>query len=252
MANAILKSVAGDPRREGVPGSERDDSVRVALAMAVIGLAFVAALLLTVEPLRTGVTDAIQGDTASLRQEIRDLHVGGVLIVLALALLHVVVWYPAEILDTAAGYVYGFAGALPLVMAGWLVNAFIAYMVGRHVARPLLYRVVDDERFNRVEGAVERGGVWLLIGMRLVPVIPFSLFSIAGGAARAPLPTFLWTTAVGYLPITALFVYLGSQLEDLSATDPVIWIGAIALLVLLLLTRRITNAFREPRRQSET
>ena len=72
----------------------------------------------------------------------------------------------------------------------------------------------------RLEHMVEAGGVTLLLGMRLVPVVPFSFFSIAAGAARADLLTFLWTTAVGYLPLTAIFVYLGSKLETLSPTDP--------------------------------
>ena len=60
----------------------------------------------------------------------------------------------------------------------------------------------------------------LLLAMRLIPIIPFSLFSIVAGAARVPLPTFLWTTVVGYLPLTALFVYLGSQLEEPLADRP--------------------------------
>ena len=84
---------------------------------------------------------------------------------------------------------------------------------------------------------VEAGGVTLLLGMRLVPVVPFSFFSIAAGAARADLWTFLWTTAVGYLPLTAIFVYLGSRLETLSPTDPILWIGAAVLIGLLVLTR---------------
>jgi uncharacterized membrane protein YdjX (TVP38/TMEM64 family) len=246
MANAILRGVAGDPPEEGREGSGGEESALVALAMALAGLAFLAVLVLAVEPLRTGIGDAVQGDTASLRSEIRDLHFGGVLIVLALALLHVVVWYPAEILDAAAGFVYGFWAALPLIMVGWLFNGVVAYQVGSRVARPLLYRVVDDTRFDRLERAVARGGVTLLLGMRLVPIIPFSLFSIAAGAARVPMPTFLWTTAVGYLPLTAVFVYLGSRLEELSVNDPIIWISVVVLLALLLVTRRVSRSLRQP------
>lgn len=215
--------------------------------MAVAGLAVLALLVLTIEPLRTGVSNAVQGDTESLREEIRELGFGGVLIVLGLALMHAVVWYPTEILDAAAGFVYGFWAALPLVMAGWLLNALIAYGIGSRVARPVLYRVVDEQRFERLERVVHRGGVTLLLAMRLVPIVPFSLFSIIGGAARVPLPTFLWTSVVGYLPLTALFVYLGSRLEELSPTDPVIWIGAVAVIAMLLLTRRLRDSMRDPR-----
>jgi uncharacterized membrane protein YdjX (TVP38/TMEM64 family) len=44
---------------------------------------------------------------------------------------------------------------------------------------------------------------------------------------------FAWTTAVGYLPITALSVYFGTRLEGLSLTDPIVLGSAAALLVLL-------------------
>ena len=104
---------------------------------------------------------------------------------------------------------------------------------------PILYRFINRERFDRFELLAERGGVTLLLSMRLVPIVPFSLFSYAAGAAKVPLGRFVWTTAIGYLPLTAVFVYLGSQLEELSATDPVLWIGALVLIALMLFTARL-------------
>lgn len=217
----------------------------VGLALTLAGIALLAVLVLAIEPLRTGVGNAVQGDTESLRDEIRGLHFGGVPIVLGLALAHAVIWYPTEILDAAAGYVYGFWVAMPLIMAGWLLNAIVAYWIGRHAARPVLYRFVRQERFERLEHVAEAGGATLLLAIRLIPVIPFSLFSMVAGAARVPVPRFLWTTVVGYIPITVLFVYLGSQLEELSPTDPILWIGAIVLIALLLLTRRLRRMIGE-------
>ena len=167
------------------------------------------------------------------------------LIALGLALVHAVLWYPAEILDAAVGYVYGFWAGLPLVMFGWILNAIVSYWIGRHAARPALWKVVGHDRFERLERIAETGGVTLLLGIRLVPVIPFSLFSMVAGAARVPIGRFLWTTVVGYLPITALFVYLGSRLEELSPTDPILWIGAALMIALLLLTRRLNRIIRE-------
>ena len=40
-------------------------------------------------------------------------------------------------------------------MAGWLLNGVLAYWIGRHAARPLLYRFVGRERFERLERMVE-------------------------------------------------------------------------------------------------
>ena len=80
---------------------------------------------------------------------------------------------------------------------------------------------------------IERGGATLLIAVRLIPIVPFSLVSYAAGAARVPPWRFAWTTAVGYLPITALSVYFGTRLEGLSLTDPLVLGSAAALLALL-------------------
>jgi uncharacterized membrane protein YdjX (TVP38/TMEM64 family) len=230
-----------DARR---PPPEEDTPI-AGILVTLGGIALLAILVLAIDPLRSGVGDAVSGDTADLRGDLRGLGFGGVMITFTLALAHVVIWYPAEILDTAVGYVYGFWAGLPLVMAGWLVNGLLAYWIGRHAARPLLYRFIGERRFARLEQVVEAGGATLLLGMRLVPVIPFSLFSMAAGAACADLFTFIWTTAVGYLPLTAIFVYLGSRLETLSATDPLLWIGAAILIVLLIGTRHFHRRWRD-------
>lgn len=231
--------VPGHHGPTGAPLGGRPPLTGIALTLA--GIAVLAMVVVAVEPLRTGLGDALRGDTESLREELRDLGAGGVLIVLGLALAHAVVWFPAEILDAAAGFVYGFWVATPLVMGGWLLNAIVAYWIGRHAARPALYRLFGRDRFLRYEGVIQRGGVTLLLAMRLVPVVPFSLFSYVAGAAHVRPTTFLWTTGIGYLPITVLFIYVGSRLDSLSPTDPVLWLGAIVLIGLLLLGRRVAR-----------
>jgi uncharacterized membrane protein YdjX (TVP38/TMEM64 family) len=223
---------------EGAVPGERLPPLSGALVV-LAGIAVLAVLVFAIEPLRSGVSDAVAGDTGGLREDLRGLGVNGALIVLVLGLVHVVVWYPAEILDAAVGYAYYFWVGMPLIMAVWLINAVLGYWIGRHAARPVLYRFTKPERFNRFELLAERGGVTLLISIRLVPIVPFSLFSFAAGAARVPFRRFVWTTAVGYLPLTAVFVYLGSQLDELSATDPVLWIGALVLIALAVITARL-------------
>jgi uncharacterized membrane protein YdjX (TVP38/TMEM64 family) len=223
---------------EGVPGG----SPRLAIAITIAGILVLALIVLAIEPLRTGFGDAVRGDTESLREDLRGLGVGGAVIVLALALIHTVVWYPTEILNAATGYVYGFWVSLPLLMAGWLINALVAYWIGRHAARPLLWRYLGRRRLEAYERMVSRGGTTLLLGMRLVPIVPFSLFSYAAGSARVPLGTFMWTSGVGYLPLTAVFAYLGSRLEELSLEDPLLWVGVAVIIGLLLLTRRLARS----------
>ncbi|MEZ5075855.1 MAG: VTT domain-containing protein [Solirubrobacterales bacterium] len=206
----------------------------VELATTLAGVGLVAVGVLAVPELREAFSAAIRGDHDAVREEIGGLGAWGPLLILALTLIHAVVFYPAEIVNAAAGYAYGFWPALALVMVGWVLSGLICFAIGRSVARPLLDRWLGEERFERIEAAIERGGPALLLAMRLVPILPFSIVSYAAGAARVPAWRFAWTTAVGYLPITAIFVYFGTRLESISLTDPLILIGAAAIVALLL------------------
>lgn len=205
----------------------------VEIAITLAGIALLAAIFVAVDPLRDSAAAAVRGDHDEVRDQIDSLGIGGPLLILALCILHSVVFYPAEIVDAAAGFAYGFFPAMALVMFGWILNGLICWAIGRSVARPLLDRWFGEERFERVERSIERGGPTLLLAMRLIPILPFSVVSYAAGAARVPLWRFLWTTVVGYLPITGISVYFGTRLEGLSLTDPLVLGSALALLALL-------------------
>jgi uncharacterized membrane protein YdjX (TVP38/TMEM64 family) len=212
--------------RSGPPGGGTWTGVAVTVGGVLLGVAVAFA----VPTLRDAVGDAFHGNTAQVRHDLHQDALGPLLVVW-LALVHVIVWYPAEILDAAVGYVFGFGAGFPLVMGSWVLSGIASYEVGRHFARPLLYRIAGEQRFLRLERLLHRGGIPVLLGVRLIPIMPFSLMGYVCGAARVPILRFIWTTAVGYAPITAYFTYLGSRLEGFSAEDPILWIGGGALLL---------------------
>lgn len=226
----------------GPPGGGTWTGVAVTVAGLLVGVA----VALAVPALRSAVADAIHGDTAAVRDDLGG-NAAGPLLVVWLALVHVIVWYPAEILDAATGYVFGFGVGFPLMLGAWTLSGVASYAVGRHFARPVLYRIAGERRFLRIERLVHRGGALVLLGARLIPIMPFSLMGYVCGATRVPLVRFTWTTAVGYAPLTAYFTYLGSKLEGFSAEDPILWIGGAVLLagmigVRFLLPRTATNS----------
>ena len=222
-----------DPHRPPV------ETTKTELILLAAGLIVLAACVILIDPLHEAFKHAIRGDTAAVREDLDRLGGWGVAIVFALTQIHVFIWFPTEILDAAAGFVYGFWIAFAMLMVFWLISGLVAYWVGHSAARPLLYRIAGEERFRRAEDLVHRGGVPFLLSARLVPIIPFSLLSFVAGAARVQLWRFTWTTAVGYIPITAYFTYLGSRLEDFSLSDPIVWIGAVGFIVAILSVRRV-------------
>jgi uncharacterized membrane protein YdjX (TVP38/TMEM64 family) len=232
------KTTPKSPAPEPEPPRERAHLPWLEIVLTLVGIALLALLVLAVPALRHAALAAVHGETSEVREQIKSLGAGGPLIIIGLAVVHSVVPYPAEIVNAAAGFAYGFFGGLAIVTVGWMISGLICYWFGTGVARPLLDRWFGAERFARIEGMVDRGGVTLLIALRLLPIVPFSLISAAEGAAGVPFRRFCWTTAVGFLPITALAVYLGTRLEGLHFTDPAV-LGTLAAVVVLLLAAHL-------------
>lgn len=220
------------------PPDRREGRRELALALAsiVVGACLVAA----VPALRHGVAHALSGDLGGLREQFRGLGAAGLALLLALMLAHAVLFYPTEVVTATAGFVYGFLPGLAFALGGWIASALLAYLLGRTVGAPLIRVVFGERRFAELERAVARGGRTLLLALRLIPIVPFSLTGYVAGAVRVRLWRFTWTTVVGYLPLTALVVYLGSQAKSLSASDPRVWVAAAVILVLLAVARFVS------------
>ena len=218
------------------------------LLLGALGLAVAALVVLAVHPLREAVGYAFHGDVHGLRTQLRGLGGAGAAVLVGLILLHSVVFFPAEIVNATAGLVYGFWVALPLVMAAWAGSLLLAYRLGATFGRPLALRLAGEERVRTAERVIERGGAPALLVSRLVPFVPSSLVGYIAGSTHVPLWRYTWTSVLGMLPITAAAVYLGHALDDLSASDPLLW-GAVAVFVALaastvVVTRRLRRAPR--------
>jgi uncharacterized membrane protein YdjX (TVP38/TMEM64 family) len=218
--------------------------------LTIAGIAALAALVALVPPLRDGVASALSGDAGELRLELLELGPAGALVLVGLMLVHAVVPFPSELVNAAAGFVYGFWLGLPLVLAGWLLSALATYAIGRGAARPALHRLAGAERLAEGERVIERGGVTALLAARLIPIVPYSLVGYVAGAARVPLWRFAWTTVLGSVPLFAAVVYLGDRLDSLSPTDPGVLVAVGAFLALLIGGRLLAGRVKRRHRQA--
>jgi uncharacterized membrane protein YdjX (TVP38/TMEM64 family) len=214
-----------------VPGFARRHLVTAASLGAVAAVIVLAAATGT----GRGVVDAIShGDSRELRRLLLDLSVGGVLVLLVVALSHAIVPFPTELVTAAAGFVYGFWLAVPLLLACWLASALLAYWLAERFGRPLAARLVGAKRLTRAEQLMERGGAATLLAMRLIPLIPFNAICYAAGITRVPLARYSWATVVGIAPLTVLVAYLGSRLESPDFSDWRVWLLIAAFVAIVV------------------
>jgi uncharacterized membrane protein YdjX (TVP38/TMEM64 family) len=195
----------------------------------------------------------IDGDSRELRRVLLDLGVGGVLVLLAVVLSHSILPFPAELVSGAAGFVYGFWAAVPMMLAMWLASALLAYWLAERFGRPLARRLVGAQRLERAEAMVARGGAAALLSLRLIPFIPYNAICYAAGITRVPLRRYSWTTVVGITPLTVLVTYLGSRLESPDFSDWRVW-GLILAFVAIVVGAQIAQRrmrSRQPRASGE-
>lgn len=140
----------------------------------------------------------------------------GVFASIGLMVLHSFVPFPAELLALANGMVYGPLWGVVVTWTGAMLGAFAAFGLARALGRPFVERMVARRHWDLLdEWTAVRGWRLLLIG-RLIPVIAFNLINYAAGLTRISWWTFAWATGVGILPMTALMVLAGDQLEALG------------------------------------
>ena len=215
-------------------------SIILALAVTAAGCGG----LFAVDPVRDAVSAATHGDLDGLRSELDALGATAALVLVGLALVHVVVPFPAEFPTAAAGFVFGFAIGFPLMVAAWTLSCLAAYALARVVGPPVLDRLFGRSRMEAADRLVARGGATILVVTRLVPLVPYNLVSFAAGATRVPLRRFTWTTAVGITPLTALTALLGERLQSPRLDDPVLWLVLAGVLGLVALARPLGRRLR--------
>lgn len=160
-----------------------------------------------------------------------------------LMILHSFVPLPAEVIAIANGMLFGPVLGIAITWIGAMLGAILSFAFARGIGRPIARRLVSEQRWRTIEGWNAHPSTLVLV--RLVPVISFNLVNYAAGVTGIGWWTFLWTTGLGILPITAASVIFGDRM--LSASWPVWLLIAAGVVVLWLIWRAVAPHFAASR-----
>jgi uncharacterized membrane protein YdjX (TVP38/TMEM64 family) len=120
---------------------------------------------------------------------------------------------------------------------GAMLGAAAAFGLARLLGWPFVRRILSAEHREQLAARSSQRGATALLISRLIPVIAFNLINYAAGLAGISWWTFLWTTGLGILPLTALFTIMGDRLLTLP---PWIWLllSAVLLIGWIIVERR--------------
>jgi uncharacterized membrane protein YdjX (TVP38/TMEM64 family) len=125
---------------------------------------------------------------------------------------------PVWFLTVALGYFYGLVQGFLAASLGATTAAAVVFLSGRTIGRGWIEaRFGHHPRFRALDRAVGRDGFKIVLLTRLSPLLPFTLLNYAFSLSRVSFRTFVLATAVGIVPVTLLWVELGTTLHSLSA-----------------------------------
>src|SRR5262245_34851933 len=253
-----MSSARPDPATAGaVPASARSGWLQLVL----LGLAALAMLaLFRVLP----VNDWLLGFVGW----IRGAGLVGMAVFVVAYVVACVLLLPGLILTLGAGFAYGVAVGIPLVWIAANLGAAVAFLLGRTLARErIAARVAGNPKFAAIDEAVGREGLKIVLLTRLSPAFPFNLLNYAYGLTRVSFRDYVVGSLVGMIPGTAMYVYLGSLITNLSelaagapsggaARQVLTWFGfattvAVTVVVARLARRALDEATADRRASPE-
>ncbi len=164
---------------------------------------------------------------------------------IGLMVLHSFVPFPAEFLALANGMLYGPVWGIAITWTGAMLGAFAAFGLARWLGRPFVARMVARRDWQVLDDWAARQGAGMVLIARFIPVIAFNLINYAAGLTRMSWWTFAWTTGIGILPVTALMVIMGDNIDTLAWQWWVVLLAA-ALVLWFAVRRKLTPPPRGP------
>jgi uncharacterized membrane protein YdjX (TVP38/TMEM64 family) len=154
---------------------------------------------------------------------------------------------PGTILTLSSGALFGpFLGTLWTVI-GATLGATGAFLVARFVAFDWAKRQFEKgDRLRQLSQGIEQDGFWFALSIRLAPVFPFNAVNYLLGLTPIKLPTYILATAIGIIPGSFAYNWLGQGgIQALNGGPPWQLVGALAALAILsampILLKRING-----------
>ncbi len=177
----------------------------------------------------------------------------GLVVFAALYAVATVFAVPGSALTLIAGGAFGVAAGTVAVWFGATAGLALGFLAARRLARDRVARWLSTKpSFAVIDRAVAAEGWKIVFLTRLTPVFPFAVLNYAYGLTGVRFPGYLVASAIGILPGTLLYIYLGSSVARTVSGESdsleLLFRGlglAAFVVVTILITRTARRALRE-------
>lgn len=183
-----------------------------------------------------------------LQEYVSVYYIQSILLYMVLYIVVVALSLPlASFITLTGGFLFGLVVGTVIVTVSATLGATIIFFIAKSSVGETL-RDKAGKLYARIEKDMNDNAVGYLLFLRLVPLFPFFLVNIAPALFNIKTRTYMWTTFIGILPGTAVFVNVGQSLGQVKNPTDLISseiIAAIALLGLFALIPTLYKKFKK-------
>lgn len=220
----------------------------VLLAMAFTVGCFVV-ILYKLCPANCFSFTALKMHRAVLQQNVVDHYWYSITVFLALYTIMVALSLPvATLMTVAGGMLFGTEQGIVLSVLGGTIGSVLAFFAVRYVVGDWLqerYKV----KLHSFNEQMHHYGAYYLLALHFVAVIPFTFINLLAGLTNVHWWTFVWTTAVGMLPMSVLYAMAGQELNCIHTITDLFSFKFIFIILLLVISALLPALFKYMRRR---
>lgn len=170
-------------------------------------------------------------DWTHLKLSLNGMGLSGVLTyLLMLAILPL--FSPVSLIIVTGSAAFGPLQGFFLSYIGCLINANIVYLLVK------LLGIENDwgnsRRTLQVKGIIKRHGYFIVMGLQLLTIIPFTLINAAAAGSGVVWKNFMKATTIGICPCLLFYSFMGNKLAANMVSPRVYFAGIFVMLVLLM------------------
>lgn len=159
----------------------------------------------------------------------------GVLILLGLQLLQIIVAFiPGEVVQVAAGMLYGSLFGTLIILLGCVISSSLIYTLVHKLGAPFVRAMVDEKHLVKFYEFERSGKLNLIVFVLfLIPGMPKDVFTYLIPLTNMRMRAFLVLSTVGRIPGVIISTYAAAGLAEGDITTSLIIFGIAAVLMIL-------------------
>ena len=219
-------------------------------------IAFFALMVIVVILIWPYIHEAFEpGGLSRVIDDVRNAGPLGFLILLAMQFMQIVVAFiPGEVVQMAAGMMYGPWLGAAVVLLGCIISSAFVFAVVHRLGAPFVRDMVPTKYLDKFNAFEESGKLSIVVfSLFLIPAMPKDTFTYLVPLTNMRMRDFLVLSNVGRIPGIVISTYAANGLVDGNITQSIIIFAVVAVIAIVAIVFRdkIMNLFHHDKGEND-